>query len=88
MKKTACIALAILLIFTFISCNGAKDVEEQANGEMTVYVSKYGKIHSDPSCSGMVRYETMTLSEAIDEGYVVCKKCSADIQKALDGGRD
>ena len=41
----------------------------------TVYVSKNGKIHRYSDCSGMKYYTTMSYSQAIAQGYDLCKKC-------------
>ena len=76
MKKIFCLALSILFIFALISCDNAEE-----NYDTIVYVSRYGKIHSEADCSGMIYYDTMTLSEALDKGYVWCKKCFEDIQQ-------
>ena len=40
-----------------------------------VYVSKYGKIHTNPNCSGMKYYNTMTYSAARKQGYTHCQNC-------------
>lgn len=40
-----------------------------------VYVSRNGKIHTDPHCSGMKYYTEMSYSSAISKGYEKCKKC-------------
>ena len=42
---------------------------------VTVYVSNSGKYHSKSNCSGMKHYTEMSLGEALDMGYVACKKC-------------
>lgn len=41
----------------------------------TVYVSRYGKIHSISTCSGMKYYTKMKYADAIEEGYIKCKNC-------------
>lgn len=40
-----------------------------------VYVSSAGKYHSDPHCSGMKHYTTMTKEQAINSHYTPCSKC-------------
>ena len=40
-----------------------------------VFVSRQGKIHRRSNCSGMKYYSTMSYSDAINKGYVKCKKC-------------
>ena len=82
MKKVICIALCIFLILLLTSC--AEEKEEYYYYDVIVYVSRYGKIHSYPNCSGMVYYTSMPLFTAISEGYVVCKKCEDDIYGAID----
>lgn len=79
MKKVICIVLSIFFIFAFISCDNAEE-----SSDIIVYVSRYGKIHSDPNCSGMIYYKTMTLYTAINEGYVLCKNCSEDLERYND----
>ena len=81
MKKILCIVLCALFIFTSAGCDDTKDKQ---NHNITVYVSKYGKIHSSPHCSGMKSCLRMTLENAMKANYEVCKKCSDDIYDALD----
>ncbi len=45
------------------------------SADMTVYVSRNGKIHSVSDCSGMKYYTEMTLGDADSRGYVYCKNC-------------
>lgn len=45
------------------------------DGEDVVYVSKSGKIHTKPNCSGMTNPTEMTMEEAEANGYVICPKC-------------
>ncbi len=40
-----------------------------------VYVSNYGKIHRNSNCSGMKYYTKMSYADAINRGFVKCKKC-------------
>jgi len=74
MKRTICLALSILFIFTFIGCNGIEEKEADPM-HSTVYVSGYGKIHAYPSCSGMKHYTAMPADLAAEAGYTLCKKC-------------
>lgn len=53
-----------------IAANASTDQESE-----TVYVSRTGKIHSNPNCSGMKYYTEMTYDEAIASGYDLCKNC-------------
>ena len=82
MKKILCVILCILFIFTPVGCSEEK--EDYRDHDIIVYVSRYGKFHSHPNCSGMIYYKTMTLYDAINEGNVVCKKCENDIKEALE----
>lgn len=93
MKKALCIMLSILFIFTLISCSYQeekadyethKEYETYKNDDITIYVSKYGKIHAVSNCSGMNRYTTMTYYDALNKGYVVCKKCRKKLKEALE----
>lgn len=43
--------------------------------EVTVYVSRTGKIHKRSNCSGMKYYIEMDQDAAINSGYNYCKKC-------------
>lgn len=52
----------------------ADNASTDQNGE-TVYVSRTGKIHNWPHCSGMKYYTEMTYDEAIASGYDLCKNC-------------
>lgn len=62
--------LSILLIFILLLCS----VGCAYRGE--VYISEfYGKIHKRSDCSGMKYYFTMDYDDAIEAGYVKCKKC-------------
>ena len=81
MKKIICVILCVLFIFTLTSCSEQEEKHQDYN--IIVYVSRYGKFHSHPNCSGMVYYRTMTLYDAINEGNVVCKKCEKDIKEAM-----
>jgi hypothetical protein len=80
MKKALCFALSIFILLTVVSCGNPKDKSDYT---VTVYVSKYGKIHSSPHCSGMKSCLRMTLENAMKANYEVCKKCSDDIYDAL-----
>lgn len=42
---------------------------------ITVYVSRSGKIHSNPRCSGMKYYTEMDYDEAVENGYDFCMNC-------------
>lgn len=42
---------------------------------ITVYVSRSGKIHNNPRCSGMKYYTEMDYNEAVHNGYDFCKNC-------------
>lgn len=42
---------------------------------VTVYVSKSGKIHNNPRCSGMKYYTEMDYDEAVENGYDFCMNC-------------
>ena len=50
-------------------------IEVDDYNEVTVYVSRYGKIHSIPYCSGMKYYTAMGFDEAVDRGYDFCQNC-------------
>lgn len=82
MKKVICVALCIIFVFALISCGNEK--EEHYYYDIIVYVSRYGKIHSYPNCSGMIYYTSMPLTTAISEGYAMCKKCEDDIYEAIE----
>ena len=83
MKKVVCSVLSIFFIFSLISCDNAEEKDDSYTYS-TVYVSRYGKIHSDSNCSGMKYYTAMPLDSALDAGYVLCKKCypPEELQKA------
>ena len=85
MKKIICIALSIFFIFTLTSCDNAEE-KDGSYTYSTVYVSRYGKIHSDANCSGMKYYTAMPLDKALDAGNVLCKKCypPEELQKAYE----
>ena len=53
----------------------AKQVEQGAQQGYTVYVSRNGKIHKNPSCSGMIYYTKMGYYDAIERGYDLCQNC-------------
>ena len=82
MKNILCIVLCISFVFTLTSC--AEKKEEHYYDDIIVYVSRYGKIHSNSSCSGMIYYTSMPLSSAISKGFIVCKKCENDICEAIN----
>lgn len=46
-----------------------------AGVSQTVYVSRKGKIHSIPNCSGMKYYTEMTYQAAVAAGYEFCSNC-------------
>ncbi len=80
MKKVLCVILSILFVFTTSGCNNPENEEDYT---IIVYVSKYGKIHAYPDCSGMLSYSEMPLEKAIKTGFDLCKKCSDDIYDSL-----
>lgn len=51
------------------------EIDEDLLFDNNVYVSSTGKYHSKPDCSGMTQYTEMTKEEAINAGYVPCKRC-------------
>lgn len=59
------------------SSAGASDSgsEDTSTVGGTVYVSRNGKIHTNPNCSGMKYYTEMSYSEAVSSGYDKCQKC-------------
>ena len=85
MKKVICIALSVFFIFTLISCGNTEETDDSYIYP-TVYVSRYGKIHSHANCSGMKYYTEMPLDSALDAGNVLCKKCypPEKMQKAYE----
>lgn len=40
-----------------------------------VYVSSTGKYHARSDCSGMKRFDKMSLEQAIQHGYAPCRRC-------------
>ncbi|MBE6531874.1 MAG: hypothetical protein E7679_07325 [Ruminococcaceae bacterium] len=80
MKKVICIILSVFFIFALISCSKSKgsDTEKEKRRVVIVYVSRYGKIHTDSDCSGMIYYEAMSFNEAIQLGHDLCNKCFED----------
>lgn len=52
---------------------GNSDISDSKYG--TVYVSKNGKMHSVPDCSGMKYYTAMSYEKAIAAGYERCSNC-------------
>lgn len=64
------------------SANVETVIPEMDDAEDVVYVSKSGKIHTNPNCSGMSNPSEMTLEEAEGEGYVSCPKCGPDKEAA------
>ena len=78
-KRVARVILIGCLVSLMILVFGCKRSQHYDNFDYdydeTVYVSNYGKIHSDSSCSGMKYYEEMEYEEAIAEGYDLCQKC-------------
>lgn len=73
--RVALISCLALLIVLASGCQKSNDFDYDYDYGGTVYVSNYGKIHSNPSCSGMKYYEEMGYEEAIGEGYDLCQKC-------------
>lgn len=82
--KIGAIWLVIILALVFFGGDGCeKDDHDSYTYEeyvedynsKTVYVSKYGKIHKNRHCSGMMYYDVMTYGEAIEQGYEKCANC-------------
>lgn len=85
-KLIAIILSVVLLLVGINHCqdNRAKKENERAtvavtekaeqNG-YTVYVSRNGKIHRNPNCSGMIYYKEMGYYDARRAGYDLCQNC-------------
>lgn len=48
---------------------------ESETATVIVYVSTTGKYHSKHDCSGMKTYTEMAYDDAVENGYVACKRC-------------
>lgn len=78
-------ALAIIVVGIAYCHNTAeekqqeKEIEtieqQQAQDGYTVYVSRAGKIHTNPNCSGMKYYRKMGYNDARRAGYDLCQNC-------------
>lgn len=89
MRKIIALLLAVSFIFSFTGCGKEKEVPYRTtttryqytqnnnynNYSYTVYVSKYGKIHRNKNCSGMIYYTEMDYNTAVSRGYALCKNC-------------
>lgn len=78
MKKGIAILLCILLLLMGVSCqdeDARPDQEAAESLEAVVYVSRAGKIHSNPYCSGMLHYKKMSMEKALGRGCELCKNC-------------
>lgn len=51
------------------------DDDDEVKNQRTVYVSRKGKIHTNPRCSGMKYYTEMYEDDAINKGYDFCNNC-------------
>lgn len=87
--KLIAVPLIVVILFLFIiGTNHIQDrrdrLEEEAasaavvttvDDSYTVYVSRAGKIHKNPNCSGMEYYTKMGYKTARAKGYSLCQNC-------------